>query len=136
MIREHVDALLARLREDSALATIVVDGAVDPTAGVKLPPYVVVYVDSGLRSVERESSEQPTKADFRITTHSVGSDANQARFFAGKVLDKFLGWKPTVTGWDPRVVQHSRSFPVQSDTSIVPASQYLTDGFTMTSRKA
>lgn len=118
------------------MAAVVVDGAVDPNAAALLPPYVVVYVDSGARSVERESSEQPTAAEFRIVTHSVGADANQARYFAEKVMTQFLGWRPTVTGWAPQAVSHSRSQPVQADTSVSPASQYITDVFKLTSRKA
>jgi len=136
MIRAHVDALLARLRANAALAAVVVDGAMDAAAPALLPPYVVVYVDSGVRVVERESSEQPSRADFRITTHSVGVDANQARFFAEKVMDQFLGWRPVVTGWAPQAVAHSRSQPVTADTSISPASQYITDVFKLASRKA
>lgn len=135
MIRAHVDALLARLRADAALTSAVVDGATDPNAAALLPPYVVVYVDSGVRSVERESSEQPTKADFRITTHSVGVDANQARYFAEKVMAQFLGWRPVVAGWAPQAVAHSRSQPVTADASVSPASQYITDVFSLTSRR-
>lgn len=137
MIRAHVDALLARLRANTALASVVVDGIIDPASPPMPPPYVAVQVDSGVKSVERESSEVPTKADFRITTHCVGVDANQARYFAEKVQDQFLGgWRPTVTGWAPTALTHSRSFPAQPDTSITPASQYITDVFTLTSRKA
>ena len=136
MIRAHVDALLARLRADTALASIVVDGIVDPLAPVLPPPYVTMQVDSGVRSVERESSEQPTQADFRIAVHSVGVDANQARYFAEKVMAQFLGWRPVVTGWAPQAVQHRRSAPLQPDTTINPAPQYITDVFNLTSRKA
>jgi hypothetical protein len=136
MIRAHVDALLARLRLDTAMAGIVVDGIVDPLAPVLPPPYVAVQVDSGMRRVERESSENPTQADFRIAVHSVGVDANQARYFAEKVMAQFLGWRPVVTGWAPQAVQHRRSAPMQPDTTINPAPQYITDVFNLTSRKA
>jgi len=136
VIRAHVDALLARLRLDTAMAGIVVDGIVDPLAPVLPPPYVAVQVDSGMRRVERESSENPTQADFRIAVHSVGVDANQARYFAEKVMAQFLGWRPVVTGWAPQAVQHRRSAPMQPDTTINPAPQYITDVFNLTSRKA
>ena len=135
MIRAHTDALLARLRADQALANIVVDGIVDPTAPPILPPYVAVQVDSGLRSVERQSSEQPTQADFRITVQSVGVDANQARYFAEKVMAQFLGWRPVVAGWAPQAVQHRRSSPAQPDTSVNPPPQYISDVFNLTSRR-
>ena len=136
MIRAHTDALLARLRADSAMAAIVVDGIIDPAAAPLPPPYVAMQIDSGVRTVERESSEQPTQANFRITTHAVGVDANQARYFAEKVLAQFLGWRPVVTGWAPQAVQHRRSSPVQPDTTINPAPQHITDVFNLTSRRA
>lgn len=137
MIRAHVAALLARLRANPALTARVIDGAADPDDAALVPPFVVVYVDSGLRSVEREASEVPTKADFRITTHSVGVDADQARFFAEKVQDQLLGgWRPTVTGWAPQALQHSRTQPVTADTTVSPPSAYITDLFSLASRKA
>ena len=118
------------------MAAIVVDGIVDPLAEVVPPPYVVVSMDSGRRTVERESSEQPTSAEFRITIHSVGVDAEQAGYFAEHVMAQLLGWRPTVTGWAPQAVQHFRSAPIQPDTTVNPATQYITDVFNLISRKA
>jgi len=93
-------------------------------------------MDSGRRTVERESSEQPTMAEFRITVHSVGADADQAGYFAEHVMSQLLGWRPIVTGWAPQAVQHFRSAPVLPDTTVNPATQYITDVFNLTSRKA
>lgn len=136
MIRAHKAAILARLRADSPMASNVIDGIIDPLAPVVPPPYVAVSMDSGRRTVERESSEQPTSAEFRITVHSVGVDADQAGYFAEHVMAQLLGWRPTVTGWAPQAVQHFRSAPVQPDTTVNPATQYITDVFTLISRKA
>lgn len=136
MIRAHKQQILARLRSDTALASIAIDGAVDPKANPILPPYVVVYMDSGLRSVERQSSVTPTQADFRITTHCVGVDADQAEYFVEKVLSLLLGWTPVVTGWTPAAVQHRRTAPVQTDNAVSPPTQYISDVFSMTSRRA
>lgn len=136
MIRAHKAAVLARLRADPPMSGNVIDGIVDPVAPVIQPPYVSVSVDSGRRTVERESSEQPTSAEFRITVHSVGVDADQAGYFAEHVMAQLLGWRPAVTGWAPQAVQHFRSAPVQPDTAVNPATQYITDVFTLTSRKA
>jgi len=136
VIRAHKAAILARLRADSPMASNVIDGIIDPLAPVVPPPYVAVSMDSGRRTVERESSEQPTSAEFRITVHSVGVDADQAGYFAEHVMAQLLGWRPTVTGWAPQAVQHFRSAPVQPDTTVNPATQYITDVFTLISRKA
>lgn len=118
------------------MTNIVIDGIVDPLAPPVPPPYVAVSMDSGRRTVERESSETPTAAEFRITVHSVGVDADQAAYFAERVMGQLLGWRPVVAGWAPQAVQHFRSAPVQPDTSVNPATQYITDVFTLTSRKA
>jgi hypothetical protein len=128
--------VLARLEASSPLTGKVIDGAVDPDNPPLPPPYVVVYVDTGLRSAERASSDQPTRADSRIITHAVGVDANQARFFAGKVLDQLLGWRPVIAGWAPEAVAHHRSMPVDTDKATSPPTQYLTNAFKLTSRKA
>jgi hypothetical protein len=136
VIRAHKAAILARLRADPPMANIVIDGIVDPNAQPVLPPYVAVSMNSGRRTVERESSEQPTMAEFRITVHSVGIDADQAGYFAEHVFKQFDAWRPTVAGWTPQAVQHSRSAEVQPDTTVNPATQYITDVFTLTSRKA
>lgn len=118
------------------MANIVIDGIVDPLAPVVPAPYVAVAMNSGKRTVERESSETPTSAEFRITVHSVGVDADQAGFFAERVMAQLLGWRPAVTGWTPQAVQHSRSLDAQPDTTVNPATQYITDVFTLTSRRA
>jgi hypothetical protein len=136
VIRAHKAAILARLRADTPMASNVIDGIIDPLAPVVPPPYVAVSMDSGRRTVERESSEQPTSAEFRIAVHSVGVDADQAGYFAEHVMAQLLGWRPTVTGWAPQAVQHFRSAPVQPDTTVNPATQYITDVFTLTSRRA
>lgn len=136
MIRAHKAAVLARLRSDTALASVVVDGAVDPNAPAVVAPYVVVFMDSGMRSVERHSSVTPTQADFRITIQSVGVDVEQAEFFAEKGLSLLLGWAPTVTGWAPVAIQHKRTAPPQTDRSVNPATQFISDVFSMTSRRA
>ena len=136
MIRAHKSAVLSRLRADPPMANIVIDGIVDPLAPVVPAPYVAVVMDSGRRTVERESSETPTSAEFRITVHSVGVDADQAGYFAEHVIGQLLGWRPVVAGWAPQAVQHLRSVPAQPDTTVNPATQYITDIFTLTSRRA
>ena len=118
------------------MSAIVIDGIVDPLAPVVPAPYVAVSMDSGRRTVERESSEQPTSAEFRITIHFVGVDADQAAYFAERGMTQLLGWRPMVTGWAPQAVQHFRSAPVQPDTTVNPATQYITDVFNLISRKA
>lgn len=136
MIRALAAQVKARLEANPVLAGKVIDGAVDPANPPFPPPYLVLYVNSGRRSVERESSDQPTRADSRIITHAVGVDADQARFWSEKVLEQLLGWRPVIAGWRPQAVAHDRSLPVETDKSTSPPTQYLTDSFTVVSRKA
>lgn len=132
---ELAEQVLARLEASATLAGKVVDGAVDPDDPPFPPPYVVVYINSGLRTAERASSDQPTRADSRIITHAVGVDAYQARFFAERVTEQLLGWKPTITGWRPEAISHERSLPVETDKATSPPTQYLTNAFRLISRK-
>ena len=136
MIRAHKAALLARLRADPPMAHNVIDGIVDPEAPPVLAPYVAVSTATNRFTVERESSEIPTMLEFRVTVHSVGVDADQAGYFSEHVFQQFIGWRPTVTGWAPQAVQHYRSMPVMPDATVNPATQYITDVFTLTSRRA
>ncbi|MGO4583639.1 hypothetical protein AB4Z38_07090 [Arthrobacter sp. 2RAF6] len=136
MIRAHKAALLARLRADPAMVGKVIDGLVDPNAAPVLPPYVAVTVATNHFDAERESSETPTMLEFRVTAHSVGVDTDQAGYFSEHVIGQFAGWRPVVTGWAPSAVKHYRSMPAMPDTSVNPAPQYITDVFTLTSRRA
>lgn len=136
MIRAHKAALLARLRADPPMASNVIDGIVDPAAPPVLPPYVAVTVGTNHYDAERESSETPSMLEFRVTVHSVGVDADQAGYFSEHVLAQLAGWRPVVAGWAPQAVKHYRSMPAMPDTSVNPAPQYITDVFTLTSRRA
>lgn len=136
MIRAHKNAVLGRLRADPPMASIVIDGIVDPNAAPVPAPYVSVTVGTNHFDAERESSETPTMLEFRITVHSVGVDADQAGYFSEHVLLQFAGWRPVVAGWAPQAVKHYRSMPAMPDTSVNPAPQYITDVFTLTSRRA
>jgi len=92
-------------------------------------------MDSGKRGTERFSSITPTQADFRITCISVGVDVTQAEYFTECVMSQLLGgWVPVVNGWNPTAIQHQRTSPPQPDKSVNPATQYISDVFTLTTR--
>lgn len=136
MIRAFAAQVKARLEASPVLAGRVIDGAVDPKDPPFPPPYLVLYVNSGRRTTERQSSEQPTRVDSTIITHCVGLDANQARFWSEQVIAQLLGWRPVIAGWAPQAVAHDRSLPVDTDKSTSPPTQFLTDAFSVVSRKA
>lgn len=136
-IRDHVAAFLARLQADPVFAGKVIDTNEPKDAPVRVPPYLVVYSDTGRASSERATSEVPNRLEFQFTVHAVGQDADQARAWAGKTFTLMAGWKPTVTGWRPTgVTKRKQPLPLQFDKTFTPALVYSVDIFDLVTRKA
>jgi hypothetical protein len=133
-IRDHVDAVFARLRSDPVLADKVID--VDPRSGdPDTPPwpapYVAVYASNGFDGYGRVACETPTSIHFIFLIHSVGENASQARAVAGKVWLLLTGWKPTVTGWRPNALKRETDTPFYPihDKDFSPELVYTTDRY-------
>jgi hypothetical protein len=136
-IRDHVDPFLARLRADPVFAGNVIDTNEPKDAPVRVPPYLVVYSDTGQATSERTTAELPNRLDFQFTLHAVGVDANQARAWAGKAFMLLAGWKPAVDGWRPTgVTKRKQPLPLQFDKTFTPALVYSVDIYDLVSRKA
>jgi hypothetical protein len=136
-IRDHVKAFLDRLKADPVFAGKVIDTSEKKTAAQRVPPYLVVYSDTGRVVSERATSEVPNRLDFQFTVHSVGADADQARAWAGKVFALMAGWRPAVDGWKPQgVTKRKQPLPLQFDKSYTPELVYAVDVFDLVTRKA
>lgn len=136
MILEHKQAVLDRLRTDSALANKTFDSEVKSTNGAAvLPPYCVVYTNQGQREVERLNASQ-TRANFTFTIHSVGTSAEQAQAVAEKVYTQLLGFKPTIAGRNCWPVRAEMSQSVRMDKDVLPPVFYAVDEFTLSSTPA
>jgi hypothetical protein len=136
-IRDHVGAFLDRLKSDPVFAGNVIDTNEPKTADQRVPPYLVVYSDTGKVVNERATSELPNRLDFQFTVHSVGVDADQARAWAGKVFLMLAGWRPVVEGWKPQgITKRKQPLPIQFDRSYTPELVYAVDVFDLVTRKA
>lgn len=135
-IRDHVKGVLDRLKADPVFAGKVIDTNEPKTADQRVPPYLVVYSDTGKVVNERATSELPNRLDFQFTIHAAGADADQARAWAGKVFMLLAGWRPTVAGWKPQGMTKKRQpLPLQFDKSYTPELVYSVDIFDLTTRK-
>lgn len=135
-IRDHVDAFLAKLKADPVFAGNVIDTSEPKTAEQRVPPYVVVYSNTGTATSERATGEVPNRLDFQFTVHCAGQDAGQARAWAGRLLG-IVGWRPVVDGWKPQgVTKRRQPLPLQSDKSYTPELVYSVDVFDLVTRKA
>lgn len=131
MIRAHVEAVLARLREDPALADKVFEGVVQN----RPPVYCTVFANNGFREVERFTGPQST-ATFTFTVHSVAADPSKAQQVAEHVFTQLLGFTPTVAGRRCRRIRHAVSRPVEADKDLSPWLWFCVDEFDLTSEPA
>lgn len=136
MILDHKNAVLARLRADSALVNKVHDGIVQSPDGKPVEgPYCVVYVNGGDRQEERLLGGQ-TRANFTFTIHSVGKTPEEAQAVVSHVYKQLLGFTPMISG---RVCWPIRSVVTQAtrlDKDVLPPMFYAVDEFTLSSSKA
>lgn len=136
MILEHKQAVLARLRADTALANKTYDTEVKSTNGAAVStPYCVVYSNQGNREIERLNASQ-TRANFTFTIHSVGSTAEQAQAVAAKVYKQLMGFKPTVADRSCWPMRAEMSQAVRPDKDVLPVVFYAVDEFTLSSTPA
>lgn len=121
-------AVLARLRQDSVLASSTFEGVVTNRPN----RYVAVFSDSGFRTAERFTGLQGTSSQS-FTVHSVGTTPDQAQAIADRVFAQLLDWTPAVEGRVCRRMRHEASEPVQIDRDVTPPMFYGVDVFEVTS---
>lgn len=131
MIREHINAVLSRLRAHPDLKDIVYQGIVT----TRPTKYCSVFVNNGDRTQERYTGGQWT-ADFTITVHSVGSTPEQAQWVAERVYEQLLGARLSVPGRSARPVRAQSALPVQTDRDVSPPLFYTVDEFGFTTAPA
>ena len=134
-IRDHIDAVYARLRSHPLLTDKVIDvdeRSADPNTPPRPAPYVAVYPNTGFDDYTRVACEIPDRMHFIFLIHSVGEDATQARAFAGLVWGLFsAGWRPTVAGWRPSTLKRTTDTPFYAthDKDFSPELVYVTDRY-------
>lgn len=127
MIRDHKQAVLTRLREDSVLTDSTYEGVVEDRPA----RYCTIYVNSGRRTAERVTGGQTT-ATFTFTIHSVGTAPDQAQLVAERVFNQLLDWTPDVPGYRCRRIIHAASYPTQRDPDGLPPVYFAVDEFDLT----
>jgi hypothetical protein len=131
VIRAHAKAIVARLEEDLILRGSTFQGVVTNRPA----RYCTVFMDSGLRVVERFNGLQ-TEVTFGVTVHSVGTTAEQSQLVAERVMAQLLDYRPIVAGRDCRRLRHVSSVPVDLDTDVSPPLYFSVDQFDLTSSPA
>lgn len=131
-VNAHVAAVLARLRSDPQLATVVFDGEVTGNPA----RYVNVWHDTGTWG-GHDAHDHQVDVDVTLTIHSVGSDNRyQAVWVSDRVRSLLLDWKPTVAGRRCWAIKAAGSQPVQKDTDVTPPKFFAVDRFTLRSTPA
>lgn len=128
LIEDHVEAVLARLREDTVLADGVFDGDVTEDLG----QYVNVHHDTGVYE-SRTYIDITSDVEITFTIHSVGDTRWEAVWRSGRVMAQLLDWIPTVPGRRCMRMKHAGSQPVALDRDVTPPKHYAVDRFVLRS---
>lgn len=126
LIERHVEALLARIREDDQLDDSIFEGEVKG----KPERYVNVWHDTGFfepRSILGEHQD----VEITFTIHSVGNDRWQATWVDGRVLAALNDVVLTVPGRRCWKLQPSGSQPVQKDDDVLPVKFFAVRRFVL-----
>ena len=93
---QHVNAVLARLREHPVLADRVFEGVAvqDPATGKPRTRYVTIWVGTPRRQVNRYTGPQ-SEERYRFTIHSVSQLASDVGDLDDAVTEQLLGWTPS-----------------------------------------
>lgn len=131
--KEHVDAVLARLREHPDLRDRVFEGiAVADESGNTRTRYVTVWVGTPSRDVRRYTGSQDAET-YAFTLHSVSQLSSDAGDLADAVSQQLLGWTPDLPGRNCRRMTAGPSVEMQYDRDLTPPLYWLADVFDLTS---
>lgn len=128
-MKQHTDAVLARIREIPAVAskTYAVVVPKDGNGAPPARPYVVVYPADGIDTQERFTGGR-NEQHPRFTLHIVGSSYDNVATVTALVKAKFIsdgfGIPLVITDERTRNLYWSSPVPVQVDTDVVPAIPY------------
>jgi hypothetical protein len=133
-IRLHVNAVLARLRQNPILADCTFQGVVEDTPE-RPQLFCAVFPDSGFREQSRYTGGQ-IQETYSFTIHSVGITADQAQHVAELVYTQLLGVVLAIDGRKCWPIRSVVSRPLQIDRDANPAMHYCVDVFELTTQPA
>lgn len=126
----HKQAFLAQIRGESQLADCTHEGVVQPDAAGKRPErYVSVFFPSPTHSATRFTGAE-TRESYTVTTHSVGTDPNQAQDVSDRLTSRLLGHHLDVIGRDCSRIHHPTGLPAELDKDSNPPLFYIVDEWT------
>lgn len=128
-IRLHKRAILARLREVTAIADKVFEGRVPN----RTEAYAALHTDTGRYESDRFTGPQGGTVTYRYWLHSIGSTPEQAQAVAECVHRQLIGWRPAVDGYRCSRMVHRASQPTQLDDTVRPPLYFCVDQFDLTS---
>jgi hypothetical protein len=134
----HYAAVKARLETDTALAGQVRDTVFDGAGEVVRGSYVVLFggapdaLDDGRLT---RIQDIDSTATYVYTVRSVSTTPGGVRSVVSKVLDKLVGFSPTVTGRRCDTIRLTHSRGVQIDSTVKAPLYFEDDEFTLVSRR-
>lgn len=125
--RPHTNALLAWLRGDPELASVVMDGRVSGQAPGR---YVIVFP----HRPEQESTRMADRRRenrVRFTINCIGSVPAEAEWLADRVSARLTGSpvRLTVAGEVQGLIEHESGDPLRMDSTIPPAVYFYADDY-------
>jgi len=113
---------------DAAFDTVLPDGVTPPER------YAVFFLQ-GLYEYDRQGGASPIAVDWTLTTHSVGTSVDQARWVAAEVAARLAGIRLALTGWTQTPARHSFAQPVDINRDVIPGVPFGIDQYTFRSDK-
>ena len=123
--KQHVDAVLARLREHPTLRDRVFQGiALKDASGKPRTRYVTIWVGSPRREVTRYMGSQDEER-YRFTIHATSQLADDAGDLDDAVTAQLLDWTPTIEGRVCRRLTADEADEMQYDPDLSPPLYWI-----------
>ncbi|MBT2502980.1 hypothetical protein [Curtobacterium sp. ISL-83] len=123
--RDHVAAVLARLREHPDLTDRVFVGVANRDDNNQpRTRYVTVFVGSPRRTVGRFLGSQSTER-YRFTIHATSIDADDAGDLSDAVTEQLFDWTPEVPDRVCRRMTSNESDELQYDSDLTPPLYWI-----------
>lgn len=130
--KQHVDAVLARLREHPDLTERVFQGiAYRDDAGNPRTRYVTIWVGTPQRTAGRYTGPQ-TKERYRFTIHATSQLPGDAGELDDAVTAQLLGWTPTIPGRECRRMSSDEGDEMQYDRDLTPPLYWIPSTWDLT----
>ncbi|MDT0211241.1 hypothetical protein [Curtobacterium sp. BRD11] len=124
--KQHVDAVLNRLRENTDLAPRVFQGnATKDPSGKPRTRYVTAWVGTPRRTEGRYGGRQDVDR-YRFTLHATSIDPHDAGDIDDAITAQLLGWTPTIAGRVCRPMRtDEESVEMQYDPDLSPPLYWI-----------